>query len=92
MKVKVIKRFIDRETQKLNEVGSVIEVTEPRFKEITAAGAYIEAIEEPAEDAGLNLGKMNLEQLKEYAKKHGVDLKRARTKAAIQDAIADALI
>ena len=40
MKVKVVNRFVDKETKQLHEYGEVIEVTEARFAEISAAGKY----------------------------------------------------
>ncbi len=52
MKVKVINRFIDKETRVLNECGSVIDVTEPRFIELSAGG-FVKEIEakKPAKKA-----------------------------------------
>ena len=44
MKAKVLNEFIDKETKKLNKVGSIIEVSESRAKEIMAAGEYIEVV------------------------------------------------
>lgn len=35
MKVEVIKRFADKETKKIHEVGEEIEVSEKRYKELT---------------------------------------------------------
>ena len=43
MKVKVIKRFADKETKAIQEVGKVIEVTKDRYKEIQK---YVEEIKE----------------------------------------------
>ena len=44
MKVKVLKRFIDKETKKLNKPNTIIDVTESRLKEIQAAGNYVEVV------------------------------------------------
>ena len=44
MKAKVLTRFIDKETKELHEVGSIIDVSETRSKEILAAGNYIEVV------------------------------------------------
>lgn len=41
MKVKVVKAFIDKNTKKLNEVGSIIDVTKERFEELKTAGTYV---------------------------------------------------
>jgi len=41
MKVKVLKTFIDKNTKKLNEVGSIIDVTKERYEELRAAGNYV---------------------------------------------------
>lgn len=45
MKVKVLRRFRDKETMQIRERGAVIEVSEKRAKEILAAGDYIEVVE-----------------------------------------------
>lgn len=44
MKVKVVNRFVDKETKELHEYGDIIEVTKARFDEITSVGRYVEAI------------------------------------------------
>lgn len=44
MKVKVLKPFIDKQTKVLNEVGSIIELTEVRVKEILKIDNFIEII------------------------------------------------
>lgn len=41
MKVEVVNRFIDKGTKQLREVGETFDVTEARFKEISAAGKYV---------------------------------------------------
>lgn len=86
MKVKVVNRFVDKNTKQLHEYGEVIEVTEERFKEISAAGKYVEKIEdeEPKEKP---LGKMKVDELKEYAKAHEIELGEAKTKDEILEAI-----
>lgn len=89
MKVKVVNRFVDKETRQLHEYGEVIEVTEARFKEISAAGKYVEAVaEEPEEKPEEKpLDKMKVDELKEYAKAHEIELGEAKTKAEILEAI-----
>ena len=86
MKVKVVNRFVDKETRQLHEYGEVIEVTEARFAEISAAGKYVEKVpdEEPGEKP---LDKMKVEELKEYAKANDIELGEAKTKAEILEAI-----
>jgi len=37
-------KFKDKETGKLNEPNTIIEVTEARLKEIQAAGKYVEVV------------------------------------------------
>lgn len=86
MKVKVVKRFIDKETKKLNEVGAVVEVTEARFKEISAAGKYVEKIPDAAQGEK-PLDKMKVDELKAYAEEKGIELKDANTKAEILEVI-----
>lgn len=46
MKVKVIQTFRDRETKKVRPVGEIFECSDKRFKEIKAAGNYVEVIPE----------------------------------------------
>jgi len=86
MKVKVVNRFVDKETKQLHEYGEVIEVTEARFKEISAAGKYVEKVED-AEPEEKPLDKMKVDELKEYAKAHEIELGEAKTKPEILEAI-----
>ena len=44
MKVKVIKEFVDKHTNKLHKVNEVFECTEERYKEIMGAGSYVEPV------------------------------------------------
>lgn len=44
MKAKVLQKFIDKHTNKLNEVGTIIEVSKERLAEILAAGNYVEVV------------------------------------------------
>lgn len=86
MKCKVVKRYIDRETRELHEYGEVVEVTDARFKEISAAGKYLEALADDA-PGEKPLDKMKVDELKEYAAAQGIDLGDAKTKAEIIEAI-----
>lgn len=45
MRVIVTKRFIDKNTGKLREVGEVFTCNKERFAEITAAGDYVKEAE-----------------------------------------------
>ena len=44
MKVKVIKEFVDKHTNKLHKVNEVFECTEDRYNEIMGAGSYVEPV------------------------------------------------
>jgi len=46
IKVKVVKSFIDKTTQKVRKLNEEFSVTEERFKEIEKAGHYVEALPE----------------------------------------------
>lgn len=51
MKIKVVKAFHDRETDELYKIGSIIEVTEKRGKEILASKYEVaELVEEKTEE------------------------------------------
>lgn len=86
MKVKVVKRFVDKETKELHEANEVIEVTEARFEEISAAGKYVEKLPDDAQEEK-PLEKMKVDELKEYAEAHEIELNGAKTKAEILEAI-----
>lgn len=51
MKAKVIEIYIDKDTDLLQEIGKVIEVTKERFEEInsTSLGIFLEEIKEVKE-------------------------------------------
>lgn len=58
MKVKVIKRFRDKESKVINHPGDNLDVSEERFNELVAAGNYVEAVEDDEEaGAGKELEK-----------------------------------
>lgn len=44
MKAVVIKKYKDKESKKIMEVGTEIELSEERFAEILAAGEYVKKI------------------------------------------------
>ncbi|MBR5583163.1 MAG: hypothetical protein IKW21_01395 [Lachnospiraceae bacterium] len=75
------------------EMASVPEVTYPEIS-IKAKCADLDSIKgaEPVTEIEKPLSEMSLEELKGYAKAHGIKLGSARTKDAIIEAIADALI
>lgn len=50
MRVIVTKRFIDKNTGKLREVGDVFSCNKERFAEITAAGDYVEEVKTEKEN------------------------------------------
>lgn len=47
MKAVVVKKYRDKETKKIMNVGSEVELSEKRFAEILAAGEYVKKAEEP---------------------------------------------
>lgn len=49
MKVKVVKRFRDKESKVINYPGDNLDVSEERFNELVAAGDYVEAVEDDEE-------------------------------------------
>ena len=77
MKVKVLRRFKDKYTKKICEVGEIIEVTNERYEEInsTAHGILVEKLDE------IDLGSMTKKELVEYAKNKGIELDMRMTKA-----------
>lgn len=44
MKVKTLKRFRDKETKAIHEVGETFEATAERVKEILSVGKYVEEV------------------------------------------------
>ena len=77
MKVKVIKKFIDKYTKEVYEIGQIIEVANERYEEInsTAHGILVEKLDE------IDLGSMTKKELVEYAKNKGIELNMRMTKA-----------
>lgn len=54
MQARVVKEYIDRNTQEFHAVGDVVSLTDERFLEITRAGQYVEEVmrdEAPAKKA-----------------------------------------
>ena len=50
MKVKVVKRFIDKHTQKVHEVGDVFTCNKDRYQEILGVGPFVEEVKEDKEN------------------------------------------
>lgn len=46
MKVKVIKEFVDKHTNKLHKVNEVFDCDAKRYEEIKGAGAFVEPVKE----------------------------------------------
>lgn len=70
MKSKVIKEFIDKDTQKIVKPGKVIDISKERFKEIngTAHGVFVEVYideVEPKKETKKETKKDDKENLKE---------------------------
>lgn len=78
MKAKVIKKFIDKYTKEVYEIGQIIEVANERYEEInsTAHGILIEKVEDD-----IDLSNMTKKELVEYAKEKGIELDMKMTKA-----------
>ena len=51
MKVKVVNDFIDKHTKNRCNCGDVLEVSDDRYAEITAAGQFVVPVQEPAAPA-----------------------------------------
>ena len=77
MKVKVVKKFIDKYTKEVYETGQIIDITHERYEEInsTAHGILVEKLDE------IDLGSMTKKELVEYAKNKGIELDMRMTKA-----------
>lgn len=77
VKLNVLKQFHDKETNELYKIGSVIEVTEKRAKEIIASGLKVaELAEGETLDDDVTgdkpLEELNLKQLKKIAKEKNI--------------------
>lgn len=76
IKLNVLKQFHDKETDELHKVGSVIEVTEKRAREIIASKLKVAELAEGEsldDDSGNKpLEEMNLKQLKKLAKEKNI--------------------
>lgn len=77
MKVKVVKKFIDKYTKEVYETGQIIDITHERYEEInsTAHGVLVEKLDK------INLESMTKKELVEYAKNKGIKLNMRMTKA-----------
>ncbi len=84
MKAKVIKRYNDKNTNLLQEIGTEIEVAKERFKEInsTSHGIFLEEVEEDGSIDYIALEKMNKAGIVKYAKEvKGIELTTNMTRA-----------
>ena len=77
MRVRVVKKFIDKYTKEVYETGQIIDITHERYEEInsTAHGVLVEKLDE------INLESMTKKELVEYAKNKGIELNMRMTKA-----------
>jgi len=77
MKVRVVKKFVDKYTKQVYEIGQIIDITHERYEEInsTAHGILVEKLDE------INLESMTKKELVEYAKNKGIELDMRMTKA-----------
>lgn len=81
VKLNVLKQFHDKETNELYKIGSVIEVTEKRAKEIIASGLNVaklaegETLDDDDDVTGdKSLEELNLKQLKKLAKEKNITI------------------
>lgn len=78
IKLNVLKQFHDKETDELYKVGSVIEVTEKRAREILASKLNVavlaegESLDDDDVSGDKPLEEMNLKQLKKLAKEKNI--------------------
>lgn len=96
MKVRVLKPFRDKHTNKPHRSGETFECDERRMKEILAVGPLIEKVPGPEEEAATKdvakdrFDKMTAKELRVYADtKHkltfGCDVKRAEMIAVLRN-------
>lgn len=78
MKYKVIEKFADINTGQIYEVGSEIEFTDKRAKEIKKAGSFIEAIEEPKAEEVEEVKEEKAEETEEKPKAKSTKKKSAK--------------
>lgn len=77
MKVKVIRKFRDKETKSLHEINSIIELSPARFREIngTAKGLFVKEL--------IELESMTKKELLSYAEENGIEVKSNLNKAEL---------
>ena len=78
MRVKVLKRFVDKYTKDLHEVGTELEISKKRYEEINSASFNV-LVEEV--EAMPDFNSMTKKELVEYAKEKGMELEAKMTKA-----------
>lgn len=80
--VKVIKRFKDKYTKEIKEVGQVMKITKERYEQLATSpsGVFVEKLE-IVEDEVVYLDDMTKKELVEYAKNKGIELDMRMTKA-----------
>lgn len=77
VKLNVLKQFHDKETNELYKIGSVIEVTEKRAKEIIASGLNVAELAEGEtldddDVSGKPLEELTVKQLQKIAKEKNI--------------------
>ena len=101
MKLKVLKKFHDKETDDLRNAGDIIEVSDKRGKEILASKMNVaELLEvgepdnpqsdsegEPENQETEKLEDLTVDQLKAKAKELGIEIKKLKTKEQFLEAI-----
>jgi len=92
MKVKVLKRFRDKDTNLLHGKGNEIEITKKRYEEInsTSFGVILEELESDGAIDYIALKKMNKESIVKYAKEvKRVELTMDMTRAEMIEKLGD---
>jgi hypothetical protein len=80
--VKVIKRFKDKYTKEIKEVGQVMKITKERYEQLATSpsGVFVEKLE-IVEDEVVYLDDMTKKEIIEYAESKGIELNPRMTKA-----------
>ncbi|MDD6145917.1 MAG: hypothetical protein PUB43_02600 [Oscillospiraceae bacterium] len=69
MTVKVIKKFRDKETGKINKVDDILEITDERLAEIKEVGNFVEEIKESDDETANKTDGPEQKETKKTAKK-----------------------
>lgn len=90
MKIKVLKRFHDKVTDEVYEIGDIVEVTNERGNEIVSNPLGVAEILEggsPDNNSGDGLSSLSKKELFEKAKELEIDVKELKDKESLIAAI-----